>query len=172
MIDDLLLGSYEVVAEKLGLVIEGSVSEGHLRIHGAVDGVPLQMWFGSHATHVSAPLTTPAQLPLSVVTNSLMAKLGHLFGGDHVKLGDADFDKTFSVKTTDVDRLGALLDRDARGTLLELARAGLHPAIDQHTVHLRHWSSGGTDAEANIERDFRQAARLTKVVSASFARAR
>jgi hypothetical protein len=40
MIDELLLGNYKTVSERLGLTIDGRVTQGHLRIHGTIDGVP------------------------------------------------------------------------------------------------------------------------------------
>jgi len=172
MLDDLLLGNYKTVSERLGLVIDGAVSEGHLRIHGAVDGVALEMWFGAHATHVRARLSSPAPIELSIVTTSLLAKLAHVFTGEHTALGDPQLDKTFSVKSGDPQRVASLLDSDARAVLLELADKSLHPAVDQESIHLRRFSQGGVDSEEKIERDFREAARLAKVISASFARER
>jgi hypothetical protein len=170
MLDDILIGNYKLVATRLGLTIDGGVTDGNVRVHGVIDDVPLQMWFGVHATHVAAELATPAPLELSIVTTTLIGKLEHLFG-DHTMLGDAEFDKHFSVKSPDVPRLATLLDDATRKMLLEIAHEGLHPAVDQRHVHLRRWSAGGMDGEAKIERDFHAAARLAKVVSASFARA-
>ena len=171
MLDDILLGNYKTVSERLGLTIEGGVTQGHLRICGVVEGVALQMWFGMHATHTSAQLTAPAPIDLSIVTTSLFGKLAGFFTkSDHAALGDPGFDKTFSVKASDVPRLSALLDADARQLLLRLAEEGLHPAVDRHTVHLRRFSNGGVDGEETILRDFQETARAARTLGASFAR--
>lgn len=161
---DVLLGSYKTVSARLGLELEDG------GIHGVVDGVPLQMWFGPHATHVGAIVSRPAPFELSVATKSLVGKLGELFRGHSEGIGDAEFDKTFSVKAADPKKVAALLDPDARAALLEIAKQGLHPAVDAHTIHLRRFSQGGlADSESEVERDFRQAARLAKIIGASFA---
>ena len=170
MLDDLLLGNYKTVAARLGLTIEGSFKEGHLRIHGTFDGFPVEMWFGPHATHTKAQLPAPAPLDLSIVTTSLFQKLAHLFT-NHTTLGDPAFDKTFSVKCEDLPRLAALLDAGARSALHELADERLHPQVDRQSVHLRRFSNGGSDSEKVIERDFQEAARLARAIAASFAKA-
>jgi hypothetical protein len=169
MLDDILLGHYKPVLARLGLTIDGHMTEGNVRVHGTLDGVPLQMWFGSYAMHIEARLKTPAPLALSIVTTTLIGKLEHLFG-EHTTLGDAEFDKHFSVKSPDLPRLATLLDEPSRKVLLEVAREGLHPAVDQKSVHLRRWSRGGMDDPVVIERDFHEAVRLANAVSASFAR--
>jgi hypothetical protein len=171
MLDDFLLGNYKTVSERLGLTIEGGVTQGYCRIYGVVDGVPLHMWFGPHATHTGALLSTTAPIELGVAQTSLLGKLGHLFGAHPATLGDPEFDRAFSVKAQDLARLSQLLDGDARRVLLELAHEGLHPALDAHSVHLRRFSQGGLDGEAGIERQVRETARLAKAVGASFARA-
>jgi hypothetical protein len=172
MLDDFLLGNYKTVSARLGLTVEGGVTQGHCRIFGTVDGVPLQMWFGPHMTHTGAELPEAAPIELSVVATGLLQKLAHLFGGAHTTIGDPDFDKSFSVKSPDLPRLALLLDGDARKVLLELAHEGLHPAIDRQSVQLRRFSNGGVDSEKTIERDFRETARLAKAIAASFAHAR
>ena len=169
-LDDFLLGNYKTVAARLGLTVDGGFSQGHLRIVGVLDGVGVQMWFGSHATHTAAQLPYPPSIDFSVVTTSLMRRLAGLFGGGHATFGDAEFDKSFSVKSSDLSRLAAMFDADSRRVLIELAHEGLHPAVDPHTVHLRRFSNGGIDSEQVIERDFRETARLAKVLATSFAR--
>jgi hypothetical protein len=157
---------YTAVSTRLGLAFEDG------RIHGAVDGVPLQMWFGMHAVHVGALLRKPAPIDLSVATKGLIDKLGDLFGGHAGEIGDPEFDKVFSIKTSNVAQVAALLDPAARKALLEIAAMGLHPAVDPHSIHLRRFSSSAlSDSEQVIERDFREAARLARVIGDSFARA-
>jgi hypothetical protein len=161
---DFFLGNYKTVSARLGLVYEDA------RIHGSLDGVPLQIWFGPHAVHIVALATAPAPFELSIVTTSLIDKLADLFGAGHAGIGDPVFDKTFSVKANDVARVSKLLGPEARQALLEAEKAGLHPAVDAHSVHLRRFSHGGlVDAEGAIERDFREAARLGRVLGAAFA---
>ncbi len=165
MVMDFLLGNYKTVSARLGLTIEDG------RIHGSVDGIPVTMWFGAHATHIAAFLSRPAPIDLGIATTSLLGKLADLFRSHDHGIGDETFDKTFSVKAGDPKQVAALLDPDARKALLEVAKEGLHPAVDAHTVHLRRFSQGGlADSEAQIERDFREATRLAKVLGASFAR--
>src|SRR6478735_8531665 len=89
--DDLVLGNYKTVSARLGLTVEGGVSQGHLRIYGIVDGVPVQMWFGPHSTHSSAPLTMNAALDLHIATRSLFGKIAGLFHDGHDKIGDDHF---------------------------------------------------------------------------------
>ncbi len=162
---DFLLGNYTTVSARLGLKLEDG------RVHGVLEGIPLQMWFGPHATHVGALLPTPAPVDLSVVTKTLIEKLGELFGGHAAGIGDPVFDKTFSVKASDVARVSSLLDPDARQAMLDVAKEGLHPALDPHSIHLRRFSQGGIfDSEQLIERDFHEAVRLAKVVGGSFRR--
>ncbi len=161
-----LFASYTAVSKKLGLAFEDG------RIHGVVDGVALQMWFGTHAVHVGALLLKPAPIDLSVVTKGLIGKLGSLFGGHSDQLGDPEFDKVFSVKASNVSQVAALFDPIARKALLEVAEAGYHPALDAHTLHLRRFSaSAAADSEVDVERDFREAARLARILGESFARA-
>src|SRR3954467_14221688 len=100
--DDLLLGHYKTVSARLGLTVEGGVSQGHLRIYGIVDGVPVQMWFGPHSTHSSAPLTMNAALDVHIATRSLFGKIAGLFHDGHDKLGDDHFDATFATKSTEL----------------------------------------------------------------------
>jgi hypothetical protein len=166
MVMGALFANYSAVSKRLGLVFEDG------RIHGVVDGVPLQMWFGTHATHVGALVATPARVDLSIATKTLIGKLGDLFGGHSAGIGDPEFDKTFSVKSSNPAQVAALLDADARRALLELEAEGMHPAIDANSVHLRRWSSSAiADGEEKIEHDFRAAARLARVLGASFAAA-
>jgi hypothetical protein len=163
---DFLLGNYKTVAERLGLTVEGG------RIHGVVSGIPLQMWFGPHATHVGALLPATAPIDLGIATKSLLEKLGELFGGHTADIGDPVFDKTFSVRCSDPARLSELLNAGARQALLEVAKEGLHPALDPNSIHLRRFSQGGlADSDQMIERDFHEAARLARVVGDSFAHA-
>jgi hypothetical protein len=165
MVMDFLLGNYKAVSARLGLTVEDWT------IRGVVDGVPVQMWFGPHATHVGALLPRPAPIELSIVTTSLIGKLAELFGGHSGGIGDPTFDKTFSVKAPDLARVGALFDPEARKALLEVAGEGRHPAVDPHSVHLRRFSQGGlADSEEIIERDFYLVTRLAKILGASFAR--
>jgi hypothetical protein len=159
---EFLLGNYKKVSDRLGLVVEDG------RIHGAVDGVPLQVWFGAHATHIGALLTRPAPVDLSIAAKGVIAKLGDLFGGHTDGIGDAAFDKIFSVKSSNVSRLAALFDSEARQLLLEAEEAGLHPAVDANSIHLRRFSQGGlADSEPMIESDFRTA----RIIGESFGRA-
>lgn len=165
MLGDVLLGNYKKVADKLGLTIDGGYTAGRLRIYGIVDGVLCQQWFGAHSTHTSAQLLHPAPMELSVVTRGLLDKLAELFGKEHRRLGDPSFDDHLLVKCADVPRLGELLTPAVRAQLVELAKAGLHPAVDAHTVHLRRFSNGGTDSEDVIERDFQETARLVRALA-------
>ncbi|CAN5133326.1 hypothetical protein BH09MYX1_BH09MYX1_13570 [soil metagenome] len=156
---------YTAVSARLGLVFEDG------RIHGAVDGVSLQMWFGAHSVHVGALLPKPSPVELSIATKGLIEKLGDLFGGHDGEIGDPAFDAVFSIKAPRSAKIAALLDPAARKALLDLAEAGLHPAVDAHSIHLRRFSNGAlSDSEEVIERDLREAARLAKVIADSFVR--
>jgi hypothetical protein len=158
-----LFTNYTAVSKRLGLAFEDG------RIHGALDGILVQMGFGTYEVHVGALLPRPAPIDLSIATKTLIGKLGELFGGHSGQVGDAEFDAVFSVKATNVERAAALLNSEARQVLLELEREGLHSAVDAHSVHLRRFSASAiADSEQTIERDFRQAARLAQVVSRSF----
>jgi hypothetical protein len=158
-----LFSHYTNVSNKLGLAFEDG------RIHGTVDGVPVQMWFGAHSVHTVAMLTRPAPIELGVATKGLVAKVAEVFGSHSGELGDAAFDKVFRVKAADPTRIAALLAPPARTALLEVASEDLHPAVDAHSVHLRRFSgSAVSDSEAVIERDFREAARLARVIGESF----
>jgi hypothetical protein len=162
---DALLGNYKTVSARLGLTIEDG------RIHGVVDGVPIQVWFGPHATHIAALLTRPAPIDLSIATKGLIGKLGELFGGHHDGIGDDVFDRAFSLKASNPSSVAALLSPDARRALLDAEKAGLHPAVDAHSLHLRRFSQGGlADSEQMIDGDLRTAARLARVVGESFGR--
>ena len=163
MVMNAVFANYTTVAHRLGLVWEDG------RIHGTVDGIALQMSFGMHAVHVTAILPTPASIELSVATKGLIGKLGDLFGGHALALGDPELDKVFAVKATNIVRVAQLLDPEARRALIEIEKEGLHPAIDAHSVHLRRFSSSALDdSEDKVERDFREAARLARSVSRSF----
>ncbi len=165
MVMDFFLGNYKTVSVRLGLVIDDG------RIHGIVDGVPIQMWFGPHRTHTGALLSRPASIDVSLATKGLIGKLGELFGGHAAHTGDAELDKVFSLKASDVARAAALFDADARRALLEVAKEGLHPAVDAHSIHLHRFSQGGlADSEQVIERDFHETARLAKIIGDSFAK--
>jgi hypothetical protein len=158
-----LFTNYAAVSKRLGLAAE------HERIHGVLDGVSLQMGFGTHTVHVGALLPRPAPIELSIATRTLIGKLGELFGGHSGQLGDPAFDAVFSVKASSCSRVAALLNPEARHVLLELEKEGLHPAVDAHAIHLRRFSASAiSDSEQTIERDFRQAARLARVMSHSF----
>ena len=164
MVMSAVFANYTAVCNRLGLAFEDG------RIHGIVDGIALQMSFGMHAVHVSALLPTPAPIELSVATKGLIAKFGALFGGHAGALGDPELDKIFSVKAADLVRVAQLLGPEARRALVEIEKEGLHPAIDAHSVHLRRFSSSALDdSEDKVARDFREAARLARVVSTSFA---
>jgi hypothetical protein len=167
MLEDLLLGNYKLVSERLGLTIDGGFTANRLRIYGIVDGIPMQMWFGAHSTHTSAQLLAPAPIELGIVTTTLFDKVKGFFGADHAALGDPAFDAVFSVKAADLAELGRMLSADARLTLLQMAAEGLHPAVDRNTVHLRRFSNGGTDDPAVIERDFHETARLVRVLASA-----
>jgi xanthine/CO dehydrogenase XdhC/CoxF family maturation factor len=166
MVMSAIFANYTAVAQRLGLVWEDG------RIHGVVDGISLQMSFGAHAVRVTALLPTPASIDLSVATKGLIGRLGDLFGGHGDVLGDPELDKLFAVKATNTARVAQLLGVDARRALLEIEKEGLHPAIDAHSIHLRRFSTSALDdSQEKIERDFREAARLARAVSASFSAA-
>lgn len=163
MVMNALFANYTAVAKKLGLVWEDG------RIHGTVDGIALQMSFGTHSVHVTALLPIPAPIDLSVVTKGLIGKLVDLFGSHTDALGDPELDKVFAVKATNISRVATLLGPEARRALLEIEKEGLHPAIDAHAAHLRRFSTSAIDdSQDKIERDFREAARLARAVSNSF----
>src|SRR5262249_23768524 len=123
-------------------------------------------------THIGALLPTPAAFDFGVATKSLVATLADLFGAHSAGIGEAAFDRAFSVKASDVARVAALFDAEARQALLAVEKEGLHPAVDPHAIHLRRFSQGGLfDSEQMIESDFRNGARLAKIIGASFARA-
>jgi hypothetical protein len=163
MLKDLILGNYKTVMDRMGLGLDDG------RIHGVVEGIPIQMWFGAHSTHVGALLPRPAPFELSIVTTSLIGKLADRFREHPGSIGDPEFDAVFSLKATDVIRVAKLLDANARMALLAAAKDGFHPAVDPHSVHLRRFSNGGlVDSEVTIERDFHEAARLARILGASF----
>jgi hypothetical protein len=170
--DDLLLGNYKAVSANLGLTIDGGVSLGQLRIYGIVDGVPVQLWFGPHSTHATAPLTMPANFEFDITTRSLFGKIAGLFHEGHDRTGDEHFDKTIAVKSSDMARLTTALDPVVKKALLEMADLGLHPAANAHTVHLRRFSSGGSDSVESIERHIRETSRLARVLGGAFAQSR
>ncbi|HEY8042519.1 MAG TPA: hypothetical protein VIF15_22110 [Polyangiaceae bacterium] len=158
-----LFANYTAVSKRLGLAFEDG------RIHGMLDGIALQMSFGTYAVHVAALLPRTAPLDLSIATKTLIGKLGDLFGGHSQRIGDPEMDKVFSVKASDVDRVAALLGPEARRALLDLEKEGLHPSVDAHSIHLRRFSASAIDdSQEKIERDFREAARLARVVSDAF----
>jgi len=159
-----LFSHYTAVSKKLGLAFENG------RIHGVVDGVALQMWFGAHSVHTVAVLTRSAPIELGIATKGLVAKVAEVFGSHAGAIGDAAFDAVFRVKASDPARVAALLSPAARTALLQVATEHLHPAVDAHTVHLRRFSQSAiSDDEQTIERDFREAARLARVLGESFA---
>jgi hypothetical protein len=163
MVMNAIFANYTAAAKKLGLVWENG------RIHGVVDGIALQMSFGAHSVHVTALLPVPASFELSVVTKGLIGKLADLFGGHAGALGDPELDKVFAVKASNVSRVATMLGPEARRTLLEIEKEGLHPAVDAHAVHLRRFSASAIDdGQDKVERDFREAARLARAVSDSF----
>ena len=66
-------------------------------------------------------------------------------------------------------RVAQLLTPEARQALLQLEADGYHPALDATSIHLRRFSASvASDSEEKVEHDFRAAARLAKVVGASF----
>jgi hypothetical protein len=163
MVMGAVFASYVAVSKRLGLAFEGG------RIHGSLDGVSVQMWFGMHAVHVGALLPKPAPIDISLATKGLIGKLGNLFGGHSHEIGDAEFDKTFAVKASNLAEVGKLLNTTARRALLDVAAAGHHPAVDAHSVHLRRFSTSAIDdSEQVVEHDFRQAVMLAKVIGDSF----
>ncbi|MEO8798698.1 MAG: hypothetical protein ABI551_12500 [Polyangiaceae bacterium] len=166
--EDLLLGNYKTVVARLGLTLDGALGLGHVRIYGILDGIPIQMYFGPHSTHTTAPLTAVAPVDLSVATKGIFEKIASVFHERHQGLGDEAFDKVFSVESSDPKKVAALVDYGARKTLLELADEGLHPAFDAHAIHLRRFSNGGSDSEASIERHFRETVRLARSLGAAF----
>ena len=160
-----LFAQYTNVSRRLGLAFEDG------RIHGVLDGVPIQMWFGTHSVHTMAMLSQAAPFEIGIATKGLVEKAAELFGSHGGQIGDAAFDKVFRVKGTDPARLAKLLTPEARAALLEIASEDLHPAVDAHTVHLRRFSSGAAfDTEEVIERDFREAVRLARLLGAAFGR--
>jgi len=160
-----LFSHYTAVSQRLHLTFEDG------RIHSVVDGVPLQMWFGAHSVHTVAVLLRPAPFELGIATKGLVDKAAELFGSHAGMIGDPAFDAVFRVKGADPARIAALLTPEVRAALLEVATEALHPAIDAHSVHLRRFSHGAAyDSEDVIERDFREAARLSRVLGAAFGR--
>ena len=154
---------YATVSKRLGLAFE----EG--RIHGVLDGVPLQMSFGTHSVHVTALLRHAAPVDVSIATKGLVEKLKELFGGHGDTIGEPALDAVFVFKTSNPSRLAQLLDPTTRLALLDAAALGLHPAVDSHSIHLRRFSSSAiSDDEATIERDFRLAVKLARIISDSF----
>ena len=61
-----LFATYTSTSKRLGLAFEDG------RIHGVVDGIALQMWFGMHSVHVGALLPRPAPVDLSVAPKTLI----------------------------------------------------------------------------------------------------
>ncbi len=160
MLDDILLGNYKLAAANLGLTIEGRIRDMNVRIVGRVDGVPVHLWFGPHATHVTAKFAAPLGAPFTLVTTSWLGRLAHLFGKAHAPLGDAALDAQFSLRAGDPAQVLALLPADARRVLVEIAKEGLHPAVTETEVHLSQFSNGGVDSVDKIERGVRETARL------------
>lgn len=131
--------------------------------------------YGGSYRIVARPRVDPGEhclVDLSIASKGLIGKLGNLLGGHSGEIGDPEFDKVFSVKASNLAQVAALLDPAARKALLEVAAEGLHPALDPHSIHLRRFSgSAVSDSAQVIERDFREAARLARVIGDSFARA-
>jgi hypothetical protein len=165
-IADLLLGNYKTVSAQLGLTIDGGVTQDHLMIHGTVDEVTVEMWFGNHATHTRARLPHHAPIALRIATRGWLARLF----GRRSDLGAPDVDRRFSLTAEDRHRVAMLLTDDARGVLLEIAKLRLHPIVEQDQVRLRMFSNGGGDKPEKIVRELRETARLARSIDACFAR--
>src|SRR4051812_17629201 len=131
MVMNTVFASYIAVSKRLGLAFENG------RIHGAVDGIALQMWFGTYAVHVGGLLPTVAPIDLSIATKGLVVKLGALFGGHVDGIGDVAFDELFVTKSSNTSQVARILSAEARSMMAELAAEGYHPAIDAHSIHLR-----------------------------------
>jgi len=159
---DFLLGNYKSVSEELGLTIDGATGV----IRGVVDDVPIEMWFGSHATNTRVRLTNEAPVALHVATRSLPARLF----GRGANLGHPTFDKLFTLDTANPGNVAKLLSSTTVDLLVEIARKRLRPVVEKDQIRLRMFSQGGSDSREKIMNLLRETARLGKTIDACFAR--
>lgn len=121
------MAEWTAFAQDKGLTVQGRWPD--ISMHGALDGSPfsLRQWrTGSgkhvhHHLHVSVPLSGHFG-DLSVTPEGLMAKLGKVFGGQDIQIGDSTFDGAFIVKCSQPEQAANLLPPPARDALHSASR--------------------------------------------------
>ncbi len=118
---------WKAAAERLQL----GYRAGHLfsrpKLSGEVGGLAVRIDVSSSSSSSSNSVRTryrigypPLGLGLRMSRETGLGKAAALFGMSDTKIGDAEFDNAFSIKTSDPDRLSSRLSSTTRRTLLDL----------------------------------------------------
>jgi hypothetical protein len=123
--------------------------------------MPVHLYFATDAVRTEAAHGVPNGLGIEIATKSLVRRLAHLFGGGYTDLGDAAFDKSFVVRTTDVDRAagGSRPTRDGGcssspmpACIRASTRDGEDLALHEHRLRARRATEFDLRATARVAR--------------------
>lgn len=163
-------------AQKHGLKIQGGAGIGSRpTVQGWLDGVHIQLntvvrgsgknrsTYTQHHATVNAPM--PAGLVLT--KEGLFSKVGKMFGGEDVQIGDRAIDDAFIIKAQDLIGTHDLLSNQyvKKALLYCIAR---YPGMKIENRHILVESSGMTAKLERIEGVFQDVAYLVKTLDAAY----
>jgi len=163
MVMDALFVNYIAVSQRLGLSFE------HGRTHGTLDGIALQMSFGTYAVFIAALLPNTAPVDVSIATKTLIGSSeisSAVTRARSVTLRSTRCSRS-RPRTSHGSPRSSARRRDARSSISE--RRDCTHRSNAHAVHLRRFSASAIDdSQQTIERDLREATRLARVIGDSF----
>lgn len=142
---------WRAAAERLQLGYEAGRMFSRPKLSGVVSGLTVKIDVSSSSGGSSNSIRTryrigypPLGLDLHMSRRTGIARAAAMFGMNETKIGDAEFDDAFSIRTSDPQRLAARLPPPARRLLLDLV--GDYRSVKITDEQLRYEKNG-------IERD-------------------
>jgi hypothetical protein len=128
-----LAGVWLGFANRHGLTFSGGGWLSSNRINGTIDGRAVNVWtftrgHGKNRSHHSAmSLSLPhsdAPRGVHVYRETFFSKVGKVFGGQDIQIGDAEFDKAFMIKGDHEDDVREWLNYDRQQAIISLRKHG------------------------------------------------
>lgn len=155
------VATWRGVAGRLGLQIAGGSGLSRPTISGKLNGLPVRIDTYTQRSGNSSTTYTryqvqypPLGFDLSLKREGGLSFIGKLFGIEDVQVGDPVFDGAFKVKTSDRNRLLALLTPSVRQGLFRLMASQPTTVITENHIGLtvRKFESSGERLTSTIQR--------------------
>jgi len=110
---------FRQLAQELRLHVDedNSIMWPTLTLSGLFEGIPIFVHKRPHFVDTRAMIAPAVTFPFVVGPETILTKLGHVFGVHDDEIGDPDFDKAFKIETPHVGALKKLLTPKLREAL-------------------------------------------------------